>query len=329
MNENSGKRLFFHVFHSHGYHSRNPESDYVISRNKGICRIEFFEIFCFVVGPAESGEGPKCRGEPCIEHVFFLMYFCAAAFRTFDNICFGCRDLSAFVAIISGNSVSPPELSRYTPIVYAVHPVEIYFGEAFWYELDFAVFDNANRFFCKRLHFYKPLTGSERLYVCSATAAMTYAVGAFFNFYKISLFFEVFYYLFSRFISVKTFIFSALCGDLAAFVYDGYHFEIMTFSYFEVIGVVAGSDFYAACSEIFLDIFVCNNGNFSSDKGKNKRFADKGSEALVIWIYRYRCISEKRFGARCSYRNITVFAFYRVFYIPERAFFIGIFYFGV
>ena len=70
-----------------------------------------------------------------------------------------------------------------------------------------------------------------------------------FDFDEVTLFFEVFNNDFSRFVAVKSLIFSAVFVDFSVFVENENFFKVMAFADLKVVGVVAGRNFNAARSE--------------------------------------------------------------------------------
>ena len=56
----------------------------------------------------------------------------------------------------------------------------------------------------------------------------------------------------------------------------------MAFSYLEVVGVVARRDLNASCTKVFINVFIGDNGDLSSNERKDERFADDIFISFVI-----------------------------------------------
>ena len=72
MEKHIVKRHFFHLIQSKHYHSRYSEKDDVCSRYEGWSRIKMLQKFSFFWS-SHRWKWPKCRGEPSIKHIIFLL----------------------------------------------------------------------------------------------------------------------------------------------------------------------------------------------------------------------------------------------------------------
>ena len=70
------------------YHPRNPEKNYIVTRNQNVGRIEIFKIFGFI-GITERRKRPQRRTEPGIENVVILTEFTTSALRAYGRLFFG------------------------------------------------------------------------------------------------------------------------------------------------------------------------------------------------------------------------------------------------
>ena len=98
------------------YHPYDPEEDDIISRHQHIGRIEISHLRC-IVRPAERGERPQRRREPRIQRILVLMHMPSAALGAYVYMRRRYRHLAAVVAIVRGYPMSPPELTRYAPVL--------------------------------------------------------------------------------------------------------------------------------------------------------------------------------------------------------------------
>ena len=111
-----------------------------------------FEVSCFL-RPAECGEGPQTRREPCIEHVRVLLPT-------------GSRGLKLNFHFLTveprGDTVAKPDLSRNVPITQVVYPVVINLLESLRRYLGLATFDRLPHPLFHRALF---AVGENRLFV--------------------------------------------------------------------------------------------------------------------------------------------------------------------
>ena len=75
----------------------------------------------------------------------------------------------------------------------------------------------------------------------------------------------------------------------------------MPLAHLKVIGVMRGGDLYHARAEIALNIFVCNDRNFSADQRQNQRFPDQMAVSFIFGMHRHGGIAQQCFRAsRCK-----------------------------
>ena len=246
-------------------------------------------------------KGPQRRGEPCVEGVGILSERSAAALRAALGSFLCDHRFSAVRAVVRGDAVSPPKLTRDAPIADILHPVEIVFLESLGDELYPAVAHCVDRGTRKRLHFDEPLKRSLRLDSGSAAVAGADIVNMILDGDKAALLLEIGDDLLSRLISVHSRVSRIVVGDLRVVGEHIENLEPVTLADLEVVGVVSGSDLHAARSEIALDILVGDNGDSSADKREDEHFSDDVLITLVVRVNRNRRIAEKGFGAcRCD-----------------------------
>src|SRR5271154_6071157 len=113
---------------AHHDHARVPEKQDVVAAYEQARRVIRAEVWG-VIRPAESGKRPEAGAEPCIENVFVLREFGAAALRAFCGRARGAGvtvddfharvergdHLFAIGAMPDGDAVAPPELARDAP----------------------------------------------------------------------------------------------------------------------------------------------------------------------------------------------------------------------
>ena len=296
-------------------HSCNPEEDDIVTCYENICGVEVLKVFC-VFGPAQCGEGPESGGKPCVKNVGITLDVFGVAVFTLCCILAGNCCVTAVSTVPSGNLVTPPELTGDTPVTYVVHPVEVCLGETVGNELYFAVFNNADSFLCKGLHLNEPLCRCDRLNICAAAVASADVVTVLFNLYKVACLVEVSYDLLSCFVAVETVVLAAVYY-LSVVIKNKNLLKTVALTNFEVVGVVAGSHLYAACTELCVNIFVCDDGNFTTNKGKNTCLADEVCVTLVIGVYANACIAQHCLGTGSCNDNPFVAVLYGVAQMPQ------------
>ena len=116
VNINRLERNFLHVLHAGEDHAGNPEEDDVISGDQRVRRIEVLQLLG-LVRPSKRGERPQRGREPGVQNVFFLMDVGAAALRADRDVFLGDRHLTAVVAIVCRNLMTPPQLTGDAPVV--------------------------------------------------------------------------------------------------------------------------------------------------------------------------------------------------------------------
>ena len=165
-----------HNLHAEGDRPRHPEEDNVVSRHQDAGGIEEIQLRR-LVRPAQRGEGPEPGGEPGIQHVLILVEVCASAFfagfRHFPRH----RHLAAFVAVIGGNPMPPPELAGNAPVADIFHPVIINFIKPLGDKLHIPSAHGLNGRFCQLLHGDEPLAGHHGFHSGMAAVAGAYVMG--------------------------------------------------------------------------------------------------------------------------------------------------------
>ena len=144
------------------------------------------------------------------ENVLVLTNALTSALGTNVNAYLRYGHFAAIVAVIRGDSVSPPKLTGYTPIFNILHPVEIYLTKSGRNEFHLLFLYDVYSGFCKRLHFDKPLFADYRLNRGVASVTLADVVLIILNLYHISLRMQIFAYTLSRLRSVQSAITSCV-----------------------------------------------------------------------------------------------------------------------
>ena len=301
------------------YHTDNPEEDDIISGYQNICRIEVLKLRC-LIRPSKRGEWPQCGTEPGIQSVLILVHMCASAFRALLRH-FSCNNhLTALITVISRDSVSPPELTRNTPVTDVLQPVQVSLVKTCRNKLKISVVQSLDGSFCHFIHFYKPLWFDHWLYGCTAAIMGTNTVTVRNNFYKESLLFQVFYHGLTCLVAVHTCIFSAKAVDGCVIIEDIDLLKIMAASNLEVIGVMCRCNLNAACSEFLVNILIGNNRDLSVCKRKFQHLAYKVLISLILRVYSNCCIAEKCLRTcGCDLNETSFLTYDRIIDVPEKS----------
>ena len=117
-------------------HTCNPKRDDIAGGYKHLCRVMKGELVC-VLRPALRCKGPELRREPGIEHIFVLLHR-SVTHRTLRHILHASIVPIARSAAKHRNAMSPPELTRNTPVFEVLHPSEVSLRPARGMEIDLA-----------------------------------------------------------------------------------------------------------------------------------------------------------------------------------------------
>ena len=160
--------------------------------------------------------------------------------------------LTAFIAVISRNSVSPPELTADTPVADIVRPVKVGLFHTLRNKLDVAVLYG---FYCglnQLIHLDKPLLFYQRLNGGLTSVVGTYVVGVIFDTDQKSHLVQFFHDGFSCLITVHTFELAAVFVDGGIVIHNVDHRQVVTLSYFKVVGVMRRGNLYYAGTEFHI-----------------------------------------------------------------------------
>ena len=221
----------------------------------------------------------------------------AAAFRTDVGFFLGDDSFAALGTVISGNSMSPPELTGNTPVLDVFHPVIINLVKAFRDKFGFTAFHRFNGGLCKRLHLHKPLFGNTGLYCGRAAVAFADVVVVILYLYQVAALFQVGDNRFSRFIPFHAGILSAVIGHVGVIGHHVDYRQIMAQANLKVIRVMRRGDLYHAGSEFHINIIVGDNRDFPADQRQSQCLAHQMPVSFILRIYRDGSISEHSFRA--------------------------------
>ena len=248
------------------------------------------------------------------------MKMCTSAFRAFFRH-FSCNNrLTALIAVVSRDSVSPPQLTGNTPVTDVLQPVQVSLVKTLRYKLQIAVVKSLNRSLCHLVHLYKPLRFDHWLYSCVAAVMCSNAVivGNYLN-QKAKLV-QILYHDFSCLVAIHACVFSAKLIDGSIIVHDVDFRKVVSLSNLKVVRVVCRSDLYASSSEFLVNILVCNYWDLSVCERKLQHFAYDIFVTVIIRVYCNCSISKKclRTGS-CDLYEFALFSNNRIVDVPEES----------
>src|SRR5215831_17357018 len=101
------------------------------------------------------------------------MYVSAITMWAYSYVLPAYCHLTAGITIPDGDTMSPPQLARDTPIMDMFQPIHVYFVETFRYDFHETVFDCPHGWSSKRPHLDEPLFRNEWFNNCIAALAVT------------------------------------------------------------------------------------------------------------------------------------------------------------
>ena len=237
--------------------------------------------------------------------------------------------MTAHIAVEGGNSVTPPELTGDTPVEDVIHPVKVILRESFGNEADRAALYSLDSRLCKWLHFYEPLIRGKRFDSGAAAVAGADVVIVRNGLYEEAICLKIGNECLTAGVSVHTLVLARVGVHSSIVVHNLDLLKAVALTYEEVVGVVSGGNLYAARTEAYLNVIVCNYGNLAVYYGKYKSLADKMLGCLVLGVYCNGGITEHSLGSGGSYLNVAVLALDRILDMPEVTGLILILYLGI
>ena len=263
-----------HKFIAGHNHTSHPEEEDVRSGDQVVGRVIVLQVgVAGLFGVSgflrvEHADGPEPTGEPGIEHVFVLDEVgglnrgverpggLQGLFRS------AFHHIAAVGQVVSGNALSPPELTGDAPVADIFHPVFVGVAVFVGNEFDFSAFHAFEGILGQGVHFQEPLGGEFGLDDGVAALGITDGGDVVHGLFEVAGFFEHL----GNFFAGDEAVFSnqdlGLFIEPAVVVDDVEHGQVVAQADFVVVHVVGGGHFQAARSEVHFDISVFNDGNF-------------------------------------------------------------------
>lgn len=196
-------------------------------------------------------------------------------------------ELSRIFMIICWYLVSPPELSRDTPITEIIDPVFEGFFEAGRDDFELFPFVSCDDLFCEDACSYEPLGRDDRFDTALAPLTESDFVCIGLDAYEIPLGTEKFDDI------ISSFFIGFLSGESAGLFIEYtipiddriVHAETVPFGSFEVSRVMGGGDFYGSRSEFHIDHIISDDRDFSIDNREDDGLSDKFFVAFIFRVY--------------------------------------------
>ena len=248
--------------------------------------------------------------------------------RTYHN-------LSAFVTIVSRNSVSPPELSGNTPVTDVVGPVKVGLFHPLGNQLDITVLHCFHSRLDQFIHLHKPLLLDHRLNRCFAAVMGSHIMGIVLYFNEKPHLIQFLYDCFPCLVAIHTTELSTVFIDGRIIIQDIDLRQIMTLSDLKVVRVMGRRDLNHTGTEFHIYISVCHHRNFPVYNGKHQLLSDNILISVIIRIYRNSSITQHGFrSGRCKlYKSCgaytAVILDHRILDMPEMSCLLCVFNFSV
>ena len=217
---------------------------------------------------------------------------CTSTVWAFLRCFFRNYEFTTLIAVISRDSVSPPDLTGNTPVFDVLKPVKVDFVKALRYETKLASLQCVDRRFCKLIHLYEPLLFDQWLNCCTTTIMCSYCMHVRNNLYKVSLLIQICYDCLSGLVTIHSCVFSTLLIDCRIIVHDVDLRKVVTLSYLEVVRVMCRCNLNSTCSEFFVYIIIRNDRNLTVYKRKDCHLSYDIFVSLIIRVNSNCCISK-------------------------------------
>ena len=311
------------------YHTDYPEEDDIITGYQHIRRIEILQFLC-LLRPAQRRERPQCGREPGIQRILILLEVSTSALRTFLRHGFCYHNLTALLAVVSRNPVSPPQLTGNAPVTDAFQPVQIRLAEAFRNKLQFAALQRFDRRFCHLLHTYKPLLLYHRLNGSLASVMSTYIMRMRNHLHQQSQIFQILHHRLTCFIAIHSVVFAAWTVNGRIVMHDAQLRQVVASSHLKVVRVMSRGNLHAAGTEFLIHILIRNHRNLAIGKWQLQHLAN---QILITFILRINCycrITQQSFRTgRCNLNKSALFSDNRIIDMPEKTILLLMLYLGI
>ncbi len=252
-----------------------------------------------------NSKGPQPGRSPRIQHIFILLdafgITLAAAVRSF----YLNHHLTALLAGVYWNTVTPPQLATDTPVFNIGHPVFIGLGPMGRVEFDLVITHSLQGWFDQLGHIHEPLFRLVWFNGDITTFRIAHLVNIIFDlFHEIQLF-ELLNNIFTGFKSIEP---NEFAGDIfiqtGIFIKNIDKFQIMAFAHVPVILIMGWGDLDTTGSKILVYVFICKDRDLTTHQGQNDMFTNQVLIAFIIGMHGNTSIAKHGFWSRCSHNEI-------------------------
>ncbi|EGF33004.1 hypothetical protein IMCC9480_1430 [Oxalobacteraceae bacterium IMCC9480] len=316
----------------HHHHPRDPEKDDVEAGDQHRRWQEHLVVRRFF-RPAQCRERHQCRREPGIKHIGIAPQRLARRLRL--RFGFGAGDIDGAVLVIPGrNLMTPPQLTRNTPVLDIVEPLVISAGPVLGNHLHFAAgdffqcdfgdrFAREVRAFRRRLrHRHKPLVGQHRLDHDTGTVAARHHQFVRLDAIEQPKRIEIGNDFLARHEAVHALIFGrTVFVDLRIQREDIDHRQLMALADCVVVVVMRRRDLHATGTEFLVNIAVGDDRDLAAAQRQRQHLADQVGIAHIGRIDRHGGIAQQGFGTRRGHRQVPAAIGQRIADMPHETFF--------
>src|SRR5947209_3083989 len=177
--------------------------------------------------------------------------------------------LAAVVAVPDGDTMTPPELARDTPVVDVFQPVQVDFVEALGHDLQHVILDGSDGGSGEWHHLDEPLLGNERLNHGVTALAVSQRHGVIFHLDDQAKPLQVSHQVFAGFIAILASIGTSFGGHLGVEADDLDARQVVAQANFKVDRIMGRGDFHRACTKGSINGLVRHDGDLTSNDGED------------------------------------------------------------
>ena len=274
----------------------------------------------------EQGDRPEPGGEPGIEGIFILTEVGGIDCR----ILAACK-LKGLIGILGdnertvgeipcGHTVTPPELTRDTPVANLGHPPAVGVLEFLGDKSHDILLNGFESRLCEGIHLEEPLVGEARLGDGVGVAfGISYLILVVFYFFYKSGFLKIFGNLLAAGETIHANVHSGGFGEGSVVVENVDGFEIVFLTKHVVVHVVGRGNLEATGAEFYIHVVILNHGNLTAYKGHNHALATEMLVLRIGGIDAHGGVAHDCLRTSSSHDCITVLAYNLVAEIVELA----------
>ena len=280
MNKHVLKRYPAHFVNAGKNHAGYPEENYIVAGYQYVCGEKVFQFRRFI-RPAQRRKRPERGRKPGIQYVLILLKASTAALFAGVRRMLGHSHMPAVLAVIGRYTVSPPELTRNTPVLYIFHPIKICLFKALWNKFNLSLLNRLYSGMRQRLHIYEPLHGKHWLNYRLAAVAMSHVMNIILNLNQLAALFKALNQLFTAFKAIQALIFPGILIHDARFIHDLDNLQSMSAAHLEIVWVMRRGNLNHARAKFLFHILVRNYRNFTA---QNRQYGHSSHKLRIPFV---------------------------------------------